>query len=57
MLCKLNDEYANQNIQFYMKDDFKYLNNDLVNSDATESGCRNIMKNVKDKNALNFSFS
>ncbi len=57
MLCKLNDEYANQNIQFYMKDDFKYLNNDLVNTDPQSQGAGNIMKNVKDKNALNFFFT
>lgn len=56
MMCKLNDEYADQNIQFYMKDDFKYLDNDLVNTDPQSSGAGTIMKNVKDKNALNFFF-
>ncbi len=56
MLCKLNEDYLDQDIQFYMKDDFKYLDNDLANTDPQSQNGGNILKNVKDKNALNIFF-
>ena len=56
LLCRLNLDYADQNIQFYMKDDFKYLNNDLANTDPQGSGGGNILKNQKDNKAINMFF-
>lgn len=56
MFCKLNEDYLDQDIQFYMKDDFKYLNNDLANTDPQSSSGGSILKNVKDKTALNIFF-
>lgn len=53
LMCRLNEDYAPQNIRFYFKDDFKYMNNDLVNTDPRSSGGSNIMRNNKDALAMN----
>lgn len=55
LLCKLNEDYADQEIQFYMKDDFKYLNNDAANTDPQNTGA-NILRINKDASALNMFF-
>ncbi len=52
MLCATNDDYADQNIQFYIKGDFNYINNDEVfeNHQATQRG---VMTFSRDNQALN----
>ena len=55
LLCKINKDYANQELQFFIKDDIKYLNNDKANTDPQGVG-GNILKLQKDKDALNMFF-
>jgi hypothetical protein len=50
-LCLLNENYANQEIQFYIKE-FKYINNDDIYSDAINSGFNDIA-NQMIYNAIN----
>ncbi len=38
MLCILNQDYADQDIQFYMKGDFNYIDNDALFSNAQSTG-------------------
>lgn len=56
LLCKINEDYADQEIQFYMKDDLKYLNSDLANSDPQGNSGGNMLRLNKDTKALSMFF-
>ena len=51
-LCKLNENYADQDIQFYIKE-LKYLNNTTIFSNPTSFGGSNAIANQMIYNALN----
>ena len=52
MLCATNTDFADQNIQFYIKGDFNYIDNDAV-FDNHQQTQRGIMTFSKDNQALN----
>ncbi|MBK8563846.1 MAG: hypothetical protein IPN76_11025 [Saprospiraceae bacterium] len=54
-LCLLNENYADQEIQFYIKE-FRYINNDDIHSDPINSGFNDIA-NQMIYNALNIFIS
>lgn len=52
MHCKLNEMYADQEVQFYIKDGFNYINNDAV-YDRHQFTQGTIMNPRRDLNAIN----
>jgi len=53
MVCRLNTDFADQNIQFYIKDSLSYLMNDSIYIDAYDSTAVDSMIAHKDTNAIN----
>ncbi len=51
-LCLLNEHYADQNIQYYLKE-FKYINNSSIYSNPTSGAGSNAIGNQMIYNALN----
>jgi hypothetical protein len=51
-LCHLNEEYADQDIQFYLKE-FKYMNNTAVNTNPESFSAVSAIKNAMIYNAIN----
>ena len=51
-LCLLNEEFADQEIQFYLKGDFNYINNSTLNNEHYKDGNRIFNRN-DDPNAMN----
>ncbi len=51
-LCALNEDYADQNIQFFFKDGFNYINNTILNNDHIEVE-NSVMASNKVNNAIN----
>ena len=52
MMCTVNDDFADQNIQFYIKGGFNYINNDNVYDDHRSTE-RTIMRINRDIRAIN----
>jgi hypothetical protein len=53
MMCRLNEDFADQNIQFYIKDSIRYFYDNIVNADAYDSVSIDRMILAKDTLALN----
>lgn len=53
MLCRLNNDFANQNLQFYIKDSIRYVIDDTIFADAYDSIAVDRMIALKDTTALN----
>lgn len=53
MLCNLNNDYADQDIQFYLKMPFNYIYNDALYSNAGSSGGVFQIQQNKVNNAMN----
>jgi hypothetical protein len=53
MVCRLNNDFADQNLRFYIKDSLRYLRDDLIFADAYDSLAVNRMITYKDTTALN----
>lgn len=52
MVCATNEDFLDQNIQFYIKDEFNYINSDAVFDDHQQTQ-RGIMSFSKDNQAIN----
>lgn len=52
-LCTLNNDYADQDIQFYFKSDFNYINNDALYTNAQSNGGRLQISANRVNNAVN----
>ncbi len=53
MMCRLNEDFADQNIQFYIKDSLRYLYDNIIHADAYDSVAIDRMITYKDTTALN----
>ena len=53
MLCKLNENYKDIGLQFYIKDQFNEFNNDNAFNNPMSGAAKTAMNGRKDKNALN----
>jgi len=53
MICRLNRDFEDQNLRFYIKDSLRYLRDDLIFADAYDSLAVNRMISFKDTTALN----
>ncbi len=56
-LCQLNENYADQGIQFYMKDGFNYINNNTINTKPGSTTGINLIRDVRRLNALNVFYT
>ncbi len=53
MLCKLNEDFADQNIFFYLNGNVRYIYDDYIHSDSYDWGVMNAMESQKVPNSLN----
>jgi hypothetical protein len=53
MLCKLNEDFADQNIYFFLNGNVRFLFDDYLHSDSYDWGVMNAMGNAKVQNTLN----
>lgn len=53
MMCRLNEGFADQNLQFYIKDSIHYIYDNLVNADSYDSVSIDRMITYKDTTAAN----
>lgn len=53
MLCRLNEDFADQNILFYLNGNVRYVYNDFMHSDSYSWGVMSAMGNAKVPNSLN----
>lgn len=53
MLCDLNNDYATQDIQFYLNSPISYLNSQTIHNDAFAGNAQFAMRNNKVANTLN----
>ena len=53
MLCELNENYLDQNIQFYLKDGFAYYDNSGIYNSPTTSFSQSLLREIKRSNAIN----
>ncbi|MCB0654572.1 MAG: zinc-dependent metalloprotease [Saprospiraceae bacterium] len=56
-LCQLNENYADQGIQFYIKDGFNYVNNNTINTKPSSTQGINLIREVRRLNALNVFYT
>lgn len=57
MICDMNNDYADQNIVFYLKDSIRYLRNDALYNDAFSNSAIYYMSSNKVANAVNIYVS
>ena len=53
MICRLNEDYAPQNVQFYLQPPIRYVNNDALFADAYIASTMQIMRNNRVNNTMN----
>lgn len=53
MLCRLNEDFADQNIYFFLNGNVRFLYDDYLHSDSYDWGVMNAMGNAKVPNTLN----
>jgi hypothetical protein len=53
MLCKLNEDFADQNVFFFLNGNVRFLYDDYLHSDSYDWGVMNAMGNAKVPNTLN----
>lgn len=53
MLCELNENYLDQNIQFYLKDGLAYYDNSGIYNSPTTSFSQSLLREIKRSNAVN----
>lgn len=53
MLCELNANYADQNMQFYIKDGLAYYDNSGIYNTPTSSFSQSLLREIKRGNAIN----
>ncbi len=57
LMCTLNQNYADQNIQFYIKDGFSYMNNTTIYNNPSGSFAASLIRNARKLNAINIFFT
>lgn len=57
MLCDVNNDYADQDVRFYIKDSIRYLQNNNIYNDAMSFGAALAMNNNKVGGTLNIYMS
>lgn len=53
MLCELNENYKEQNIQFYLKDGLAYYDNSGLYNTPSSSFSQSLLREIKRSNAIN----
>jgi hypothetical protein len=53
MVCRLNNDFADQNLRFYIKDSLRFVKDDIIFADAYDSVAIDRMIALKDTTALN----